>query len=66
MENTNWLKQTSDKPVFPDLLWSRPENRKYAGKLLIIGGNKHGVAAPGIAFSAAQKAGFYCRSLQKE
>jgi NAD(P)H-hydrate repair Nnr-like enzyme with NAD(P)H-hydrate dehydratase domain len=64
MENTNWLKQTSDKPQFPDLLWSRPENRKHAGKLLIIGGNKHAVAAPGIAFSAAQKAGVgTCRAL---
>jgi hypothetical protein len=57
MENTNWFKQTTDKPLFPDLLWSRPENRMHAGKLLIIGGNKHLVAAPGIAFSAAQNAG---------
>jgi NAD(P)H-hydrate repair Nnr-like enzyme with NAD(P)H-hydrate dehydratase domain len=57
MENTNWLKQTSDKPLFSDLLWSRPENRLHAGKLLIIGGNKHAVAAPGVAFSAAAKAG---------
>jgi hypothetical protein len=56
MENTNWLKQAPDKPLFDDLLWSRPENRLHAGKLLIIGGNKHAVVAPGIAFSAAVKA----------
>jgi NAD(P)H-hydrate repair Nnr-like enzyme with NAD(P)H-hydrate dehydratase domain len=57
MGNTNWLKQASDKPLFPDMVWSRPENRRNAGKLLIIGGNKHLVAAPGIAYSAAEKAG---------
>jgi hypothetical protein len=57
MENTNWFKQAQDKPLFEDVLWSRPENRRHAGKLLIIGGNKHLVAAPGIAYSAAQKAG---------
>jgi hypothetical protein len=57
MDNTYWLKQTKDKPLFSDLLWSRPENRLHAGKLLIIGGNSHAVAAPGMAFSAAEKAG---------
>jgi NAD(P)H-hydrate repair Nnr-like enzyme with NAD(P)H-hydrate dehydratase domain len=57
MENTNWFKQEADKPLFPDLLWSRPENRLHAGKLLIIGGNKFAVSAPGVAYSAAQKAG---------
>jgi hypothetical protein len=57
MENTNWLKQTPNKPLFGDLLWSRPENRRNAGKLLIVGGNTHSVAAPGMAYSAAEKAG---------
>jgi hypothetical protein len=57
MENTNWLKQKTGEPLFKDLLWSRPENRKHAGKLLVIGGNKHALAAPGVAFGAAEKAG---------
>jgi hypothetical protein len=57
MENTNWLKQTSNKSLFPDLLWSKPENRQHAGKLLIVGGNKFAVAAPGVAYTAAVKAG---------
>jgi NAD(P)H-hydrate repair Nnr-like enzyme with NAD(P)H-hydrate dehydratase domain len=57
MENTNWFKQVADKPLFSDLLWSRPENRLHAGKLLIVGGNKFAVAAPGIAYGAALKAG---------
>jgi hypothetical protein len=57
MENTSWLIQKTNQPIFSDLLWSRPENRLHAGKLLIVGGNKHLVAAPGIAYSAALKAG---------
>ena len=52
-----WQKQTSDKPLFPDLLWSRPEHKNSAGKLLVIGGNLHAFAAPAEAFSTAEKAG---------
>jgi ADP-dependent NAD(P)H-hydrate dehydratase / NAD(P)H-hydrate epimerase len=52
-----WFKQAADEPLFPDLLWSRPENKNLAGKLLITGGNLHGFAAPAEAFDAAQKAG---------
>ena len=57
MEDTNWLKQSAGKPLFPDLLWSRPENKSFAGKLLIIGGNQHGFAAPISSYNAALKAG---------
>jgi len=57
MADTNWLKQTPDKPLFPDLLWSRPQNRRQAGKLLIVGGNSFGLAAPAAAFAAATAAG---------
>jgi hypothetical protein len=52
-----WQKQTSDKPLFPDLVWSRPETRAQAGKLLIVGGNAHSLAAPAAAYEAAGKAG---------
>lgn len=52
-----WLKQTKEEALFPDLLWSRPENKRFAGKLLIVGGNSHSFAAPAISFSAAAKAG---------
>jgi len=52
-----WQRQAQGKPLFPDLLWSRPENRTYAGKLLVIGGNAHGMAAPAEAFAEAEKAG---------
>jgi len=57
MENTSWLKQAKDSPLFPDVLWSRPENRRHAGKLLIIGGNSHAFAAVSEAYSGAYKAG---------
>jgi hypothetical protein len=52
-----WRRQTKDKPLFPDLLWSRPENKNQAGKLLIAGGNKFGFAAAGEAYAEAVKAG---------
>lgn len=52
-----WLTQTSDKPLYADLAWSRPENKQQAGKLLIVGGNLHGFAAPAEAYVAVTKAG---------
>lgn len=57
MRSDYWLTQTKDKPLFPELEWSRPENRAFAGKLLIAGGNAHGFAAPAEAYAAAVKAG---------
>lgn len=57
MKPDYWLTQTADKPLFPELEWSRPENRAQAGKLLIIGGNAHGFAAPAEAYAQAAKAG---------
>ena len=57
MDRSYWHKQTSDQPLFPDLLWSRPENKRQAGKLLIIGGNAHGFAAPAEAYAEAGRAG---------
>ncbi len=52
-----WHRQASDKPLFPDLLWSRPENKQFAGKLLIVGGNLYGFSAPAEAYQTAVKAG---------
>lgn len=57
MDRTFWHKQTPDKPLYPDLLWSRPENKRQAGKLLVVGGNLHGFAAPATAYNEALKAG---------
>jgi hypothetical protein len=57
MADTFWQKQNPDKPLFPDLLWSRPENKSYAGKLLIAGGNAYGFAAPAEAYAQSEQAG---------
>lgn len=57
MDYSYWQKQSANKPLFPDLLWSRPENRRFAGKLLIIGGNVHSFSAPAEAYTYAEKAG---------
>ena len=52
----NWSKQT-DQPLFPDVLWSRPENRRHAGKLLIIGGHAQSFSVVSEAYSTAGQAG---------
>lgn len=52
-----WVKQEPNKPAFPELEWSKPENKRFAGKLLVIGGNLHGFSAPATAFNVAEKAG---------
>ena len=55
--DTNWQKQELSKPLFHDLIWSRPEQKSLAGKLLIIGGNAHAIAAPSEAYQTALKQG---------
>lgn len=57
MQPEFWHKQEAGKPLFPQLEWSRPENRQTAGKLLIVGGNLHGFAAPAEAYSESIAAG---------
>lgn len=56
MTATYWYRQ-GDQPLFPDLLWSRPENKQFAGKLLVVGGHAHGFAAPAEAFAVAEQSG---------
>jgi NAD(P)H-hydrate repair Nnr-like enzyme with NAD(P)H-hydrate dehydratase domain len=53
---TYWHKQ-GKTPLYPDLIWSRPENKQAAGKLLIIGGHAYGFAAPAVAYQEAVAAG---------
>lgn len=53
----SWQKQDKDKPLFPDLIWSRPENKRYAGKLLIIGGQASEFQNISSAYSFAKEAG---------
>lgn len=53
----SWIKQTSDTPAFPDMVWSQPENKLHAGKLLIVGGNLHGFSTVGEGYTQAMAAG---------
>ena len=57
MDSSYWKRQEATKPLFPELEWSKPENKRHAGKLLIIGGNVHGFAAPASAYNEAEQAG---------
>lgn len=57
MDLSYWQKQTSTDPLFPDIEWSKPEQKAFAGKLGIIGGNKLGFAGVAEAYSVATSAG---------
>jgi ADP-dependent NAD(P)H-hydrate dehydratase / NAD(P)H-hydrate epimerase len=53
----SWQTQQYTKPLFEDLIWSKPQQKSLAGKLLIIGGNSHAIAAPSEAFALASQQG---------
>jgi NAD(P)H-hydrate repair Nnr-like enzyme with NAD(P)H-hydrate dehydratase domain len=57
MEHTYWQRQSADKPLFPDVLWAKPEQRSHAGHLGIVGGNKLGFAGVAEAYSVALQTG---------
>ena len=52
-----WQKQTADDPLYPDVEWSKPEQRSLSGRLGIVGGNKLGFAGVAEAYSTALKTG---------
>lgn len=49
--------QKTNTPLFPNILWSRPENKQTAGKLLILGGHGFSFSAPFKAYEYALAAG---------
>lgn len=53
MADTYWKKQTTNKPLYPDIEWNKPEQRSQAGRLGVIGGNKLGFAGVAEAYSTA-------------
>ncbi|MFS8120380.1 MAG: hypothetical protein ACMG55_18115 [Microcoleus sp.] len=57
MDFDYWTRQDPEKPLFPDINWSRPEQKSQAGKLTILGGNKLGIAAVAESYTDALKAG---------
>ena len=52
-----WQQQKPDGPLFPDVQWSKPEQKSKRGKLLIVGGSPHGFMAVGKSFTVASQAG---------
>lgn len=52
-----WHQQTTDKPLYPNIEWAKPEQRSKAGRLGIIGGNKLGFAGVAEAYGTALKTG---------
>ncbi len=57
MEFDYWKQQVPGTPLYPDIEWSKPEQKGMAGKLGIIGGNKLGFAGVAEAYQAATEAG---------
>lgn len=57
MDYSYWKKQSPTEPLYPDIEWSKPENRALAGKLGIVGGNKLGFSGVAEAYSIAKEAG---------
>lgn len=57
MDHTYWQRQTSSKPLFPDVDWNKPERKSQAGKLLIVGGNKLGFSAVAESYQLALETG---------
>ena len=57
MDASYWRQQTTTKPLFPDIEWSKPERRDQAGKLGLVGGNKLGFSGVAESYTTAMKAG---------
>lgn len=57
MDLAYWQRQESSKPLFPDIEWSKPEQRSARGRLGIIGGNKLGFAGVAESYGTALAAG---------
>ena len=57
MDFPYWHRQNPGTPLYPDIEWSKPEQRSLAGRLAIVGGNKLGFAGVAEAYQVATSAG---------
>ncbi len=57
MDLSYWLRQDQKTPLYPDIEWSKPEQKAHAGRLGVIGGNKLGFAGVAEAYRVAYAAG---------
>lgn len=51
------LERQADQPLYPKILWNRPISRATAGRLLLIGGHKTGLAKLQASYQIAGAAG---------
>lgn len=62
-----WHKQTTETPLFPDIAWSKPEQRSQAGRMAIVGGNKLGFSAVAENYNKALETGIgECRVIMPD
>jgi len=54
--NNFWIRQT-DKALYEQLEWDKPERKNQAGRLLIVGGNIHALSAPAQSYGFTQSLG---------
>lgn len=54
---TYWHKQELHKPLYPDIAWSKPEQKSLKGRLGIVGGQAGGFMAVSNAYNIALKTG---------
>ena len=57
MDSPYWKQQTAKSPLYPDIEWSKPEQRNLRGRLGIIGGNKLGFAGAAESYATALNTG---------
>lgn len=57
MDYSYWKKQLPETPLFPDIKWSKPEQKSQSGKLGIIGGNSLGFSGVAEAYAVASTTG---------
>ncbi len=56
-EFSYWHKQEPDTPLFPNIEWSKPEQKARSGRLGIVGGNSSGFASVAESYSLALATG---------
>jgi len=57
MNHPYWHKQSMNRPLYPDIEWSKPEQLKNKGRLGIIGGNKISFKAAAESYGLSLKTG---------
>lgn len=55
--HTYWYKQTPKTPLYPDIEWTKPEQRAFAGRLGIVGGNTLGFVSVAESYITAKQTG---------